>query len=144
MPHGRATACKPCRAFAVARQRAAAAAAEAEPLAPAPKPKGRGPERVEPGAILVALEELGASGLLVVLDVDLADVPRELRCHAVRGVDGKLVLPRRVLLDWVKALRARVGEYHMRARPQDLGLNARVVDTDNVAWARRRRVQSEE
>ncbi len=133
---GRSRACKPCRAAAIARQRAAA---DADGMTPAPKPTGRGPERIEPGAVLMALEELSAhDDPLVVLDCALSDVPRELRAHAVRAVDGRLVLPKRVLVDWVRALRRRVGEYALRAQPQDLGLTAREVDAPDECWAHSR------
>jgi len=109
--------CRSCRKEQTAERRARAAFEDA---VPAPAPTGRGPERLEPGAILMALDELKAMPKLVRFEgLDLCDLPRVLRPHAVVGVDGVPVVPRRVLLDWARALRERVGEFRLRGRPED-------------------------
>lgn len=129
---GLARACRPCRAEQ-ARE------ARAERAAPAPRPTGRGPERLEPGAILVALEELGAGDEpLVTLDCSMADVPRELRARAVRGVDGRVVIQRTVLRDWLLALRGRVGEHAMRSIGKG-DLTRQQADSLDIARASRDR-----
>ncbi len=129
---GLARACRPCRAEQAARARA-------ERAAPAPRPAGRGPERLEPGAILVALEELGASDEpLVTLDCALSNVPRELRARAVRGVDGRVVIQRLVLIDWVRAQRRRVGEHAMRTIGKS-DLTRQQADSIDIARASRDR-----
>lgn len=133
---GLQTACRSCRS---ALKRAGRSEARAERAAPTPRPAGRGPERLEPGAILVALEELGASDApLVTLDCALADVPRELRARAVRGVDGRVVIQRTVLRDWLLALRGRVGEHAMRSIGKG-DLTRQQADSLDIARASRDR-----
>lgn len=133
---GLARACRPCRAEQAARARA-------ERAAPTPRPAGRGPERLEPGAILVALEELGASDApLVTLDCALADVPRALRARAVVAPDGRVVIQRVVLIDWVRAQRRRVGE-HAMASIGKTDLEVRDVRSEDVAFTRRREARGD-
>lgn len=130
--------CRSCRA---AKAVDARAQASVEREAPAPKPTGRGPERLEPGAILLALEELGASGSKLVRfeGLGMHDLPRVLRPFAVVGADGVLVVPRQALLDFVNALRRRVGEHAMRTIGMtDLTRNG----TDTVAIDRAQKDRS--
>lgn len=137
-PDGLQSACRSCRAVT---KHAARVEARAERAAPAPRPTGRGPEGLEPGAILVALEELGASDQpLVTLDCALADVPRELRARAVRGVDGGVVIQRVALIDWVRAQRRRVGE-HAMASIGKTDLETRDVRSEDVATAVKRQAE---
>lgn len=136
---GLQTACRSCRS---ALKRAGRSEARAERAAATPRPAGRGPERLEPGAILVALEELGASDEpLVTLDSELSDVPRELRARAVVAPNGRVVIQRVVLIDWVRAQRRRVGEHAMRTIGKS-DLEVRDVRSEDVATAAKR--QSED
>lgn len=107
--------CRPCRAERAAAQRAQRSLQRAQqPDEAAPGAPGYGPSRIEPGAILLALEELQAAPTLVCLSVvDVEALPRGLRPLAVLGVDGVPVIPRAVLVDWCLAQRQRVGEYAM-------------------------------
>lgn len=142
-PDGRHRLCNPCRAEA-ARARRARLAEEraAEREQPAPAPTGRGPERIEPGAILMALEELQRAPTLVPFPgLTLGDLPSVLRPLAVVGVDDVLVVPRQRLIDFVLAQKRRVGDYRMNARPVDL--SERAADRKDVEWARRRQAQSD-
>lgn len=133
--------CRSCRREQAADRRARQAA---DAAVPAPAPKGRGPERLEPGAILLALDELEAMPTLVRFEGHTIDVlPRALRRRAVVGVDGVPVVARQVLIDWVRAQRKRVGEYRIRGRPEDRSFTE-PIDTRDARWRHKRDHHEEE
>lgn len=67
-------------------------------------PRGAGPNRLENGAILLALDDLARAPRVVRLDVGMDRVPRSLRAKARRTRTG-VEFNRADLVNWVRSLR---------------------------------------